>query len=141
MSGRRRRAAQQFGDEHRADAGRLSLIGTTTGWRVLTREVRDFPRHAGIKPHPRIRKLFLDAQGTLWINTFDGSCSRPGATASSNWSGGEYADSDAVRVASDANHLIFMLATGDLIRRDSTARMWIGGGSPMRRRRAGLRRL
>ncbi|MEY4387006.1 MAG: hypothetical protein RLY20_2289 [Verrucomicrobiota bacterium] len=67
----------------------------------------------------RIRKLFLDAQGTLWINTFDGSLtSWRGGKFRLEWRAREYADSDAVRVASDLNHLTILLATGDLIRRD-----------------------
>lgn len=71
--------------------------------------------------HARIRKLYLDAQGTLWINTYDGSLTslRDGAFKL-EWRGTEYADAQIVRIASKPGHVTFLLPTGNLIRRDFT---------------------
>ncbi|HEU5069975.1 MAG TPA: two-component regulator propeller domain-containing protein [Verrucomicrobiae bacterium] len=69
--------------------------------------------------HARIRKLYLDAQGTLWINTYDGSLtSCRGGVFRLEWRSREYADLEILQVVSKPDHVTFLLPTGDLIRRD-----------------------
>ena len=72
--------------------------------------------------HPRIRKLFLDAQGTLWINTYDGSLtSWRGGVFKLEWRTKGTADYDVARVASKPDHVTFLMPTGEFIRRDFKA--------------------
>jgi ligand-binding sensor domain-containing protein/signal transduction histidine kinase len=74
--------------------------------------------------HERIVKLFLDAEGTLWINTYDGSLTslRNGAF-SREWDGAGKGISEAWMVASDSKEIIFAFRSGLLIRRAAA-----GGG-------------
>jgi signal transduction histidine kinase/ligand-binding sensor domain-containing protein len=66
----------------------------------------------------RIRKLYVDAQGVLWVNTYDGSLSswRDGAFHV-EWRSREYADVDAIKVPCHKDRVIFLLSTGEFIRR------------------------
>lgn len=104
-------------------------VGTYNGLARFdgARFVKFDPEHTPELLHPRIRKLFLDAQGTLWINTYEGSLTswRDGKFTL-EWRSPEYADFDVSRVAFKADHLSFLLGTGDLIRRgvEGTNRQW-----------------
>jgi len=95
--------------------GTYNRLARFDGARFVTFEPEDTPELL----HPRIRKLFLDAQGTLWINTYDGSLTsvRDGKFTL-EWRSTANADYDVSRVAAASNHVTFLLPTGDLIRRD-----------------------
>ncbi|MBN2369347.1 MAG: ATP-binding protein [Vicinamibacteria bacterium] len=68
--------------------------------------------------HARAENLYIDAQGTLWINTFDGSLTtwRQGVFAR-EWAGVSGVDFGAWLVSSRHDRIVFLLETGDLIRR------------------------
>jgi signal transduction histidine kinase/ligand-binding sensor domain-containing protein len=68
--------------------------------------------------HARVRKLSVDDQGTLWINTFDGSMtSLRNGTFALEWTGAEGLDPDATLVSSRSNQVTFLLHRGSLRRR------------------------
>jgi ligand-binding sensor domain-containing protein/signal transduction histidine kinase len=71
--------------------------------------------------HGRIVKLFLDAQGTLWINAYDGSLTswRDGVFKK-EWNGGIKDVSEAWLVASNPREISFSFRQGLLIRRSIT---------------------
>jgi ligand-binding sensor domain-containing protein/signal transduction histidine kinase len=64
----------------------------------------------------RVRKLYLDETGTLWINTYDGSLTslRDGKFAL-EWVGDGSFDSTAMMISGRSNRLVFLLHTGELI--------------------------
>jgi ligand-binding sensor domain-containing protein len=66
----------------------------------------------------RIRRLYLDAAGNLWINTYDGSLTtyRDGEF-SLEWLGSGSADATVTLISARSNGPVFMLHTGELIRR------------------------
>ena len=66
----------------------------------------------------RVRKLYLDTTGTLWINTYDGSLTtyRDGRF-SLEWKGPGTPDATATLISSRSNQPVFLLFNGDLIRR------------------------
>jgi signal transduction histidine kinase/ligand-binding sensor domain-containing protein len=68
--------------------------------------------------HPRVRKLFVDDKGTLWINTLDGSLTslREGAFAL-EWRGGEGIDPDVTLVSCVSNQVTFLRHRGTLRRK------------------------
>lgn len=68
--------------------------------------------------HARVRKLSVDNQGTLWINTFDGSMTsyRNGKFAR-EWTWEEGLDPDAMLVSSKSNEVTFLLHRGSLRRK------------------------
>lgn len=68
--------------------------------------------------HARIVKLFVDQQGTLWINTYDGSLTsyREGVFTA-EWRGENRGFSEAWLVASTAREITFAFRSGLLIRR------------------------
>ena len=95
--------------------GTYNGLARFDGARFVTFEPENTPELL----HARIRKLFLDAQGTLWINTYDGSLtSWRGGVFKLEWRAKDYADFDVTRVAATADHLTFLLATGEMIRRE-----------------------
>jgi len=68
--------------------------------------------------HERIIKLFLDAQGALWINTYDGSLtSFYHGAFTLEWNGKKQGVSDAWLVASSPQEVIFAFRQGLLLRR------------------------
>jgi signal transduction histidine kinase/ligand-binding sensor domain-containing protein len=71
--------------------------------------------------HARVRKLFVDSQGTLWINTYDGSLTacRDGVFTR-EWQGEGGYDDQWTLVSSRSNHIVFLHYTGALIRRRLT---------------------
>ena len=68
--------------------------------------------------HARVRKLSVDDQGTLWVNTFDGSMTslRNGKFAR-EWTREEGLDPDAMLVCSKSNVVTFLLHRGSLRRK------------------------
>ena len=95
--------------------GTYNGLARFDGARFVTFEPENTPELL----HARIRKLFLDAQGTLWINTYDGSLtSLRGGVFKLEWRATDYADAEVTLAVSKADHITFLLPTGDLIRRD-----------------------
>jgi ligand-binding sensor domain-containing protein/signal transduction histidine kinase len=71
----------------------------------------------------RVRRLFVDASGTLWVNTFDGSLTsvREGKFRL-EWRGDGSADAWVWPVSLQTNRLAFLLQhTGEIILRDASA--------------------
>ncbi|HTL72280.1 MAG TPA: two-component regulator propeller domain-containing protein [bacterium] len=73
--------------------------------------------------HARVRKLFVDARGTLWINTYDGSLTtlRDGRFTlelrNSRLSAG-----DLMLVSATTNEITFLTGRGDIFRKHLTAK-------------------
>src|SRR3954469_26015976 len=68
--------------------------------------------------HARVRKLSVDDQGTLWINTFDGSMtSLKQGTFAREWSQEPALDPDATLLSSMTNQVTFLLHRGSLRRK------------------------
>ena len=94
--------------------GTYNGLARFDGARFLTFD----PFNAPGLQHARIRKLFLDEAGTLWINTYDGSLTtRRGDGFRLEWRGGGSVDSAATLLSSRSNSVLFLLNTGDVIRR------------------------
>lgn len=75
--------------------------------------------------HARVRQLMTDSQGTLWINTYDGSMTalRHG-NFEREWNGDGGIDPDVALVSSSSNQVTFLLHRGSL-RRKSAGSGWI----------------
>lgn len=88
------------------------------GLRFVTFDPANTPALA----HARVRKLSVDAAGTLWINTFDGSMTslRQG-TFAREWTGAEGLDPDVTLVSSASNQVTFLAHRGFLRRRLQSA--------------------
>ncbi len=72
--------------------------------------------------HARIYKVLVDAQGTLWINTYDGSLTTYSqGTFTREWQGHGKDSSEAWLVSSDAYEIIFAFRSGLLLRRSVAA--------------------
>ena len=68
----------------------------------------------------RVRRLFVDAAGTLWVNTFDGSLtSYRDGKFKLEWKGDGSADAWVTAVSLRTNRLMFLLHTGELIMRSA----------------------
>lgn len=67
--------------------------------------------------HARVRGLFVDGRGTLWINTYDNSLT--------SWRNGvfthEYVGQQVASVFSHPNELLFAMQGGDLVSRTGAA--------------------
>ena len=76
------------------------------------------PANTPALPRARIRRLHLGAGGTLWINTYDGSLAsyRDGRFAL-EYTGDGSADATVTLVSSHPTQPVFLLYTGELIRR------------------------
>ena len=76
------------------------------------------PANTPALAHARVRKLSVDDQGTLWINTFDGSMTslRQGNFAR-EWERETALDPDTTLVSSVSNRVTFLLHRGSLRRR------------------------
>jgi signal transduction histidine kinase/ligand-binding sensor domain-containing protein len=94
--------------------GTYNGLARFDGVRFVTFDPANTPALA----HARVRKLSVDQQGTLWINTFDGSMTslRQG-TFAREWTGAEGLDPDATIVASQSNEVTFLLHRGMLRRK------------------------
>jgi len=67
----------------------------------------------------RVRKLYLDQAGTLWINTYDGSLtSYRDGNFRLEWMGDGSFDSITVMVSGRSNAITFLLHTGEIIKRE-----------------------
>jgi signal transduction histidine kinase/ligand-binding sensor domain-containing protein len=80
------------------------------------------PANTPALAHARVRTLSVDDQGTLWINTFDGSMTslRQG-TFAREWTGEEGLDPDVTLVSSRSNEVTFLLHKGILRRKPQPA--------------------
>ena len=102
------------------------------GMRFVTFDPANTPELA----HARVRKLAVDTQGTLWINTFEGSMTslRAGVFAR-EWTGAESLDPDVTLVAASAHQVTFLLHRG-ILRRKSLAepsgKGWVDLNPPSR---------
>ena len=68
--------------------------------------------------HARVRRLFVDSAGTLWVNTFDGSLtSYRDGKFKLEWKGDGSSDAWVTAVSLRADRLLFLLHTGELIAR------------------------
>lgn len=76
------------------------------------------PANTPALAHARVRKLSVDGQGTLWINTFDGSMTslRQG-TFAREWTKEDGLDPDAMLISSVSNRVTFLLHRGSLRRK------------------------
>ncbi len=85
------------------------------------------PANTPALAHARVRKLSVDDQGTLWINTMDGSMTslRRGGFAR-EWTGAEGSDPDASLVLARSNQVTFILHSGALRRNRQNALPGVG---------------
>ena len=94
--------------------GTYNGLARFDGMRFVTFDPANTPALA----HARVRKLSVDDQGTLWINTFDGSMtSLRHGTFAREWTGEEGLDPDATLVSSRSNEVTFLLHRGFLRRK------------------------
>src|SRR6185503_3857756 len=76
------------------------------------------PANTPALSHARVRKLSLDDQGTLWINTFDGAMtSLQQGAFTREWSPEAVLDPDIVLLSSTSNQPTFLLHRGALRRK------------------------
>ena len=80
------------------------------------------PANTPALAHARIRQLAVDRQGTLWINTLDGSMTslRQGAFTR-EWTGADGPDPDVMLLSSTSNHVAFLLHRGYVRLKPTTA--------------------
>lgn len=73
----------------------------------------------------RVRRLNVDANGTLWINTYDGSLTsfRDG-NFQLEWKGDGSSDATTTMISSRSNSVVFLLHTGELLRRQAGQAQW-----------------
>lgn len=72
--------------------------------------------------HARVRKLFVDANGTLWINTFDGSLTAyRGGKFSLEQHNTRLSEGELGLVFSSSNRVVFLTGRGDLFRKNLSA--------------------
>lgn len=73
----------------------------------------------------RVRRLNVDASGTLWINTYDGSLTsfRDGKFQL-EWKGDGSSDATTSIISARSNSITFLLHTGELLRRRSEQEQW-----------------
>jgi ligand-binding sensor domain-containing protein len=94
-------------------------VGTYNGLARFdgVRFVRFDPDNTPALQRARVRRLYVDSAGTLWINTYDGSLTsyRDGRFAT-EWKGDGSADATVRLVSTRSNRPVFLLHTGELIR-------------------------
>ncbi len=72
--------------------------------------------------HARIRKLFVDRQGTLWINTYDGSLTTlHQGTFALERRNTRSSEAEMTLVSSSSNHVVFLTSRGGLLRKPLAA--------------------
>jgi signal transduction histidine kinase/ligand-binding sensor domain-containing protein len=103
--------------------GTYNGLARFDGMRFVTFDPANTPALA----HARVRTLSVDDQGTLWINTFDGSMTslRKG-TFAREWTGEEGLDPDVTLVSSRSNQVTFLLHKGNLRRKPLSAPVGTG---------------
>lgn len=80
------------------------------------------PENTPALAHPRVRQLFLDRQGALWINTFDGSLTRLlDGKFYREWTAKVQNDRDNTLISSTSNSIAIVLDHGDLYQKDLSA--------------------
>ena len=80
------------------------------------------PENTPALAHARVRQLFLDRQGALWINTFDGSLTRmQGGKFYREWTAKVQNDRDNTWVSSTADAIAFVLDGGEIFKKDLAA--------------------
>jgi signal transduction histidine kinase/ligand-binding sensor domain-containing protein len=98
--------------------GTYNGLARFDGLRFATFDPANTPELA----HARVRKLSVDNQGMLWINTFDGSMtSLHQGTFAREWTGAEGLDPDVTLVSSLSNQVTFLLHRGSLRRKPQSA--------------------
>lgn len=76
------------------------------------------PENTPALGHARIRMLFVDQQGALWINTFDGSLARlKNGTFTREWTATNASDRNVLLVATASNSIVFVMERGDYFRK------------------------
>src|SRR5208337_1050527 len=94
--------------------GTYNGLARFDGMRFITFDPANTPALA----HARVRTLSVDEQGTLWIDTFDGSMtSLRRGTFAQEWTGAEGIDPDVTLVSSRSNQVTFLLHRGSLRRK------------------------
>jgi signal transduction histidine kinase/ligand-binding sensor domain-containing protein len=80
------------------------------------------PANTPALTHARVRRLFVDAAGTLWINSYDGSLTtyRQGHFTL-EWTGDGPSEGDAVLVSSTTNQVVFLMRHCNLFRKKLSA--------------------
>ena len=98
--------------------GTYNGLARFDGVRFVTFDPANTPALA----HARVRKLSVDVQGTLWVNTYDGSMTslRNGVFAR-EWTGGDGIDPDVTLVSSSSNQVTFLLHRGSFRYKPLTA--------------------
>ena len=95
-------------------------VGTYNGLARFDGErfVKYYPENTPALKHARIRRLVKGPDGTLWISAHDGSITsyRNGKFAI-EWTGEGLADSAATLISTRSNRPVFLLRTGEFIRR------------------------
>lgn len=72
--------------------------------------------------HARVRQLFLDRQGALWINTFDGSLTRMrDGKFVREWTAKSQNDRDNTLISSTSDAIAFALDQGDFFKKELAA--------------------
>jgi signal transduction histidine kinase/ligand-binding sensor domain-containing protein len=80
------------------------------------------PENTPALARARIRQLYLDHQGALWINTFDGSLTRlQDGKFSREWTAKVQNDRDNPMVVSSSNSIAFVLDRGDVFKKNLAA--------------------
>lgn len=80
------------------------------------------PENTPALAHARVRQLFLDRQGALWINTFDGSLTRmQGGKFYREWTAKVQDDRDNTLVGSTSNSIAIVLDRGEIFQKDLSA--------------------
>ncbi|MGH8024878.1 MAG: ligand-binding sensor domain-containing protein, partial [Limisphaerales bacterium] len=66
--------------------------------------------------HARVRHLYVDRQGTLWINTYDGSLTayRHGKFEL-EWGNTRLSEGEVTLVASSSNQIVFLMNRGEIL--------------------------
>jgi signal transduction histidine kinase/ligand-binding sensor domain-containing protein len=102
-------------------AGTYNGLARFDGVRFVTFD----PANTPALQRARVRRLNVDANGTLWINSYDGSLStfRDGAFQL-EWKGDGSSDATTTMISSRSNAITFLLHAGELLRRRSTDAQW-----------------
>ena len=80
------------------------------------------PENTPALAHARVRQLFLDHQGALWITTFDGSLTRmKDGKFFREWTAKVQNDRDNTMVGSTANSIAYVLDGGEIYKKDLAA--------------------
>ncbi len=94
--------------------GTINGLARFDGMRFVTFN----PENTPALKHARVDKLFLDKQGALWINTFDGSLTRMHqGIFTFDWPSNTPASQDVTLVSSSSNTIMFAQVKGNFLRK------------------------